>query len=406
MNRFKILIMVLLAMLVISSCKREPVLPPEPVIGRITIKQLREMYDNGIVTIDTHVYIKGIITLTPEFGNLPDFVAYIQDSTAGICLTVTGTNSFAMNSEVRILCRELSFTDYNGLLQFGDIDIATQTELLSLTPDPPVPVSVTINELLEGKHQAEYVAVAGVQFKTSGTFSGEKILTDCDSEIEVYTRSNATFSSAAMPAGNGTFRGVASVFNTIQLLLRDNAELDMTGSLCGIPSVTYLSQDFAGLTSDKLVSTITGWFTCSQAGTVPWKGWYYSSNYFARITAFGSGQSSVITWMIAPQIDLGNAVNPYLRFESCDGYDNGATLKLYVSENYTGSATPWTTTWTELAYTRPPVTTGGYSVFVSSGKVDLSGYVGSTLYIAWVYSGGVSSQTTTWEVDNVLVAEE
>ena len=46
--------------------------------------------------------------------------------------------------------------------------------------------------------------------------------------------------------------------------------------------------------------------------------------------------------MIAPQIDLSVATSPYLRFESADGYDNGATLKLFVSTDYTGLATPWT----------------------------------------------------------------
>jgi hypothetical protein len=79
---------------------------------------------------------------------------------------------------------------------------------------------------------------------------------------------------------------------------------------------------------------------------------------------------------------------------------------LFVSTDYTGSATPWTSTWTELSFTRPPVTASGYSAFVSSGKVDLSAYIGSTIYIAWVYSGGVSAKTTTWEMDNVLVAEK
>jgi len=68
------------------SCEREPSLPPEPVIDYVTIEQLRAMYDSGIVKIDTNIYIQGIITLTPELGNVPDFIAYIQDSTAGICL--------------------------------------------------------------------------------------------------------------------------------------------------------------------------------------------------------------------------------------------------------------------------------------------------------------------------------
>jgi len=64
-----------------------------------------------------------------------------------------------------------------------------------------------------------------------------------------------------------------------------------------------------------------------------------------------------------------------------------------------------------LAFTRPPAATSYYSPFVSSGKVNLSAYNGSTIYIAWVYSGKdltgtTNDDTTTWEVDNVIVAEE
>jgi hypothetical protein len=399
--------------LMVSSCDREPVTPPEPVIDHIKISELRALHNgdaDAIVTIDTNVYIQGIITLTPELGNLPGQIAYFQDSTAGICLKVTGTNTFALNSEVRINCKGLSLSVYNGLLQFGDIDMTLpyQVKLLNLTAGAPEPVSVTINELLDGKHQAEYVSVTGVQFKSTGTFSGTKVLTDCDSEIDVYTRSAATFSGTAIPKGNGTLNGIASIYTATQLLLRDPTELDMTGDPCGIPSFVYLDQSFNTLTTIYTnVSSLTGWKTYSEAGTKTWFSYKTSSlGPFVETTAYNSGLASVIVWMITPQIDLSVAASPYIRFESADGFDNGATLQLFVSTDYTGSATPWTSTWNELTFTHPPSNSSYYSSFVSSGKVDLSGYNGSTIFIAWVYKGGAPSQTTTWEVDNVLVAEE
>jgi hypothetical protein len=395
------------------SCDRDPVLPPEPVINHITIKQLRAMYDNGITTIDTNVYIQGVITLTPELGNVPDFIAYIQDSTAAICLAVTGTNSFAMNSEVKIFCRGVSFTLYNGLLQFGNIDIATQSELIKLTAEPLDPKSVTISELLEGKHQAEYVSLTGVQFKSAGTYSGTKVLTDCISEVDVYTRSAASFSPGTIPTGNGTLKGVASIFNSIQVLLRDTSELSMRGAICGVPSVTYLSQNFNSLTTNYTnVTSLAGWNTFSEAGTKTWFSYKTTTlGPFMETTAYNSGQATVITWMIAPQIDLSTATKPFISFESADGYNNGATLELFVSTDYTGSLTPWTSTWTQLTFTQPPVSTSGYSSFVSSGQVDLSAYNGSTVFLAWVYkgvdlTGTTTDKTTTWEVDNVLVAEK
>jgi hypothetical protein len=108
--------------------------------------------------------------------------------------------------------------------------------------------------------------------------------------------------------------------------------------------------------------------------------------------------------MTAPVIDLTMATSPYLTFDSADGYDNGATLRLYISTDYTGSSTPWTSTWTELNFTLPVSTASGYSQFVSSGEIDLSPWNGNQVWIAWVYDGG-TDRTTTWEVDNVIVAE-
>jgi hypothetical protein len=195
----------------------------------------------------------------------------------------------------------------------------------------------------------------------------------------------------------------------MQILLRDPAELAMTGNRCGVPSVTYLSQNFNTLTTKYTdVSALAGWKTYSEAGTKTW----YSNNTttmgpWIQATAYNSGQASVITWMIAPQIDLTTGVKPYVQFESADGFDNGATLELYASSNYTGSATPWTSTWTKLTFTQPPSNPSGYSSFVSSGQVDLSAFNGSTVYIAWVYKGSATlSKTTTWEVDNVIIAEK
>jgi hypothetical protein len=368
------------------------------------------MFEEGIATIDTNVYIQGIITLTPELGNIPSFIAYLQDSTAGICLTVSGENSFAQDSEVKILCRGASFTLYNGLLQFGDISISDQTELIRLTAPLRAPAAVTIDELLSGKHQAEYVKIDNVQFKDPGTFSGSKTVTNCTSQIVVYTRSDATFASGQLPAGNGTLRGVASVYGDIQILLRDNGELDMNGERCGLAGMTYLSENFSNLAKYSDVSTLPDWKTYAEAGGKTWYGNEVGSRKWVQATAYNSGQSSVIAWMIAPVFDLSRAEKPYVSFESADGYDNGATMELCVSTNYNGSATPWTSTWTILPFILPPSTASGYSQFVSSGQIDLSPFKAEQVTIAWIYrgadpSGSSSDKTTTWEVDNVVVGE-
>lgn len=401
--------------LLVASCDRDPVTPPEPEIEYITIADLRDMYTGGTAdTIKGDVYIQGFITLTPELGNLPAQIAYIQDSTDAICLVINSdeTNTLAMNSEIKILCYQGILSKYNGLLQFSNLSITNQVQTVSLIAEMPEPETVTIAQLLTGEYESRYVYVPGVQFSATGTFSGTKYLTDCMSEVAVYTRSGATFASTAMPTGNGSLKGISSIYNSQQILLRDPAELDMTGDRCGEASSTYYEQDFQTLTTNYTnVSALPGWLTISQAGTKTWFSYKVSTNYFIETTAYNSGQTSVITWMIAPPVDLTDAVMPFMTFESADGYDNGATLKLYASTDYDGSASPWDFTWTELSFNRPPSTTSGYSAFTSSGLIYLTAYKGQTVYLAWVYTGAdntgtADDDTTTWEIDNIVIAEE
>jgi len=74
-----------------------------------------------------------------------------------------------------------------------------------------------------------------------------------------------------------------------------------------------------------------------------------------------------------------------------------------ISTNYNG-VNPTTATWTTLPATIANSGCGsGYAPsFVPSGNVDLSSFSG-TGYIAFIYNGNNSSQTTTYQVDNVKI---
>lgn len=414
-NKLYFSILAIAVTLSIVSCDREPVAPPARQVDYVTIEQLRAMHKSGVTdTVKTDVYIQGIVTLTPELGNVPGMIAYIQDSTDAICLTVSdNTNTLAMDSEVKILCYGVIFEEYNGLLQFGSansLSIAANIEVVNLIASID-PDTLTIGQLNTGEYEGRYVCIPGVQFDAAGTFSGNQVLTDCSSQIDVYTRSVATFSGQTKPTGNGYLRGISSIYNSQQILLRDPSEMDMTGDRCGVPSFVYLSQEFTTLVKYANVSTLTGWLTYAQEGTKTWFGFNVSGKYFVETTAYNSGVASVVSWMIAPAVNLSTSVKPFMTFDCADGFDNGATLKLMVSTDYDGSATPWNFTWTELSFNRPPSSASGYSAFTSSGLVNLSAFIGNTIYVAWVYTGSDNAgsdtdKTTTYEIDNVVIAED
>lgn len=400
-------LLAIVSILTLSACDREPVAPPQPSIEQITIADLKAMHQGSTLEIDTAVFIQGIVTLTPEKNNIPDFVGYIQDETAGITLTIDGNNNLAEGSEIKILCDGIELSDYNGLLQFGNIDLATQSELINITADPLTPVSATIQDILDGKHIAELVSISGVEFAEKGSFSGSHTLTNCSEEIAVYTRSDATFSGDAMPEGNGTFVGVASVYNSAQLILRDPIDLDMTGTRCEPFFEGIFSETFESLSYDDPVTDITGWTNPLEAGDRLWLARTFDGNAYVQATAYNSSLPSMISWMISPAIDLSEATSPVLTFNTKTGYNNGATLTVKVSGDYDGSGNPWSFSWTDLNPTLANGPSDGYSPdWVASGEIDLSAF-SSSIYIAFVYTGsdGASKQTTTWQVDNVIIDE-
>ncbi len=396
----------------ISSCDREPVPPPEPVFEKISIADLRSLYSGTDTKVDTNVYIQGVITLTPELKNIPDFIAYIQDETAGISMTVSGTNTFAMNSEVRIKCRGAKLSLYRGLMQFGDIDIDKMVEVVTLNAGVPEPVKVQISDILDGKYEAMYVKIEPVEFNATGTFSGSRTLTDCDYPVSVYTRSEALFSSQPLPEGNGTFKGVVSVFDSPQLLIREPSELSMTDNKkCNIPKYEWLNENFETLNNNDPVTNLAGWKSITQAGSKHWQVRYYSTDTkFANITAYNTGMPEVISWMILPAVDLADSSDPVLTFRSKGAYNNGAIIEALLSTEYDGGSQPWNFTWTVLPASYPPVPSSGYGNWGNSGNISLSAYK-TRIYVAFRYTGAdpagtTSDKTTTWQVDDIRIGEK
>jgi uncharacterized protein (TIGR02145 family) len=108
-------------------------------------------------------------------------------------------------------------------------------------------------------------------------------------------------------------------------------------------------------------------------------------------------------WLISPAIDLAGRNNVNLQIREAVNYlTSYADLKVLVSNNYSGGNPSQNGTWTELTgFSRPP---GNNWVFVDSGNINLSGFDGQTIRIAFKY---VSSSTgaTTWEISKIILSE-
>lgn len=402
-----------------------------------TIAELKAMYTGSRIELTDSILIAGVIAADDKSGNFYKSLV-IQDSTAGILIRLDESglsNSYMIGRKVYIKCTGLFLGAYNGLIQLGGAaTVGSPTEVDPLPSsliskfiikgslnNPVTALTATIGQL-DDSYQNRLIKLEDVQFSPADTgftyadgvlqLSKNVTVQDCAGNTIILRNSGyATFANQIMPSGKGTLYAIYSVFGADkQLFIRDTYDVQFDQVRCGggsSGSVTLLEEKFDGFANNAAL-TMPGWSIVTETGTVLWKAGLAGAsgtNPFAKASAFGTGQSVVRTWMISPDIDMTQTIDEKLEFRGCGGFDNGALLKLYVSTNYV-SGNPTAATWTPLSYNALPVQASGYPSFGSSGLIDLSSFTGN-IRLAWVYEGGTgANQTTTWEVDNIIVTGE
>ena len=81
-------------------------------------------------------------------------------------------------------------------------------------------------------------------------------------------------------------------------------------------------------------------------------------------------------------------------------------MELYISSNYDGVSNPDVQgNWFELTSFVPNWDPDSNDWgFVSSGNIDITQFISSSVTIAYKYVG-TSSNGATWEVDNIIITE-
>lgn len=170
-----------------------------------------------------------------------------------------------------------------------------------------------------------------------------------------------------------------------------------------VDNTKVLEEDFETATAYETID-INDWSQFIEAGTETWEGRSYGGNTYAQFSAYNSDEASNIAWLITPVIDLSEYSEVLLNFKSKDGYNNGDPLEVYISTDYSGSGDPTSSDWVNLNPTLSTGNSGGYaSSWVESGDINLDDYTGGTVYIAFKYTGGDGSVTTTMQIDDVTV---
>ena len=226
------------------------------------------------------------------------------------------------------------------------------------------------------------------------------------------TSSFASFKNEVLPSGGGSISGIVSkTYNGSDLVLALNTteDVQMNDSRCELLDIN----DFIAIFEDDFqsysnYSDITGsWTNYNEAGNRKWraKTTYDNQNSGSKIaymSAYNSGDSSNIVWLITPAIDLDAQGAEFVKFSSSNSYSDNSELELLISTDWDGSeATIESSTWSTLN-TNIVSDDEFYQNWVDSGLTDLSSYSGNA-YVALKYTGGGSNYTGTFEIDDFQV---
>lgn len=383
----------------------------------MNISDLRALFTGTPTTVPSGRRISGIVISDRANKNLVDQNAVIQqgNNLAGIVVRFSSAHSLNLGDSVDINISGGSLEEFSGLLQVGAATTGATVISTGKSITPRVATIAQVNTNLEA-WESTLVRVNNVTVTggTSGTWAGNTTWNDGSGTITGFTRtgtSGATFQNTVYPTGTiSSLTGIVGQFNTTkQLSLRNLG--DVGSSSGGGTGTTLLDENFESTTANTDL-TLTGWTNLPEVGTQKYQAKLFSGNKYAQISAFSSNEATVTTWLVTKGINLGATTNEVLTFDTKAGFHNGATLKVLVSTNYTGTGNPWAAgvTWTDItsqAALSPGLASGYPTNFTPSGNISLNSYTG-TIYVAFKYEGAdpagtTSDKTSTWQIDNVKV---
>jgi Family of unknown function (DUF5689) len=464
MNKiFKLMtaVMMVVTTLTFSACKKNFDNPPgaaDPaILANTSIKALKAMHTSAgaydVITSD--IIISGVVVADDKSGNLYKQL-FIEDSTGGLQIMLDANSlygTYPVGRKIFIMCKDLCISDYNNTMQLGVKALVGGVPSLEGIPanliskfvvggsinNPVLPTVVTFaqlntvyapaNQPWQHPYIGRLIQLDDYAFTNPNTSYSDtsaykstlnRDIKNCAGNLlTVRNSAYANFAALPLPQGRGSIVALYTVFgSTKQLLLRSSDDVKFSGSYsCPLPPGLVFLEDFETIGANSNTLTLPGWNNIQEVGTNPNS--LYQNAVFgsgpvkcAKVSAFNTG-GLVTSWLISPPISLTGTTTPKLNFTTSAGFISALTpqFRVYISTTYAGSGTPsgFFTTQLPAIIAVPPAS--GFSSFLSSGAINLTAYVGQTIYIAFRYDGNdptgtPNDATATYEVDDITVSRQ
>ena len=189
------------------------------------ISEIRALFTSSEINAPS-VVIEGIVISDRANGNFNGQNAVIQqEGEKGIVLRFTSEHNLDLGMKVRADLSGGSISEFNGLLQVGNLNTA-QTEIVS-SGNSITPADVSVDDVLSNfaEYESTLVKFENVNL-TGGTWGDGVTLSDGTASISVFTFFSASFSGLSVPATANSIVAIVGEFNSPQLNLRNAMDID------------------------------------------------------------------------------------------------------------------------------------------------------------------------------------
>jgi hypothetical protein len=169
------------------------------------------------------------------------------------------------------------------------------------------------------------------------------------------------------------------------------------------PTANATTSNITIIESENFDESWGNWTTISVVGSQAWdrdNSWGIGGSPCASMTGYEGQPYENDDWLVSPPLNLDNYENEVLVFYNAMGY-TGPDLELKISTDYDGGGDPYSATWSTESFTFST----GYFEWTESGEIDLSGYDGSAVYVAFQFTS-TDLESATWEVDDIVITGE
>lgn len=412
-----------------------------------TIAEVFAAATTAVVQYTADDVIEGYVTSNDERGNFFK-VVYVQNkptdgsAPVGFSIAIDKTTLFGDNfypgRKVYVKLKDLYVAKVNdglsvGALYEGAIGRINENQYKNFVFPSCSEVSeeelvreLTLTQALTNANLNTLIELQTVQFadaeiggtyydedsdNTAGGATNRYLMDTSGNTLALRTSSYANFSGNLLPSGSGTVRGVLTKYaGEYQFTVREESDIQLEGvRLDAAPPIvgtalTYglYNETFESFTVNNQI--FPNAINDAASGSRYWQVKSFSNNKYIQMSSFGGTAEANRALFIIP-VDFTAAST--FNFQSKDGYNDGAVLKVYYSTNYVPGGDINAATLVDItsSFTIATGSTTGYATnFTNSGNYTIPASLTGNGYFIFEYTGnGNGGPTTTMQLENIKV---